>query len=184
MLARGPLWLTYRHGAVVIRRGYRWYPASWQLAIVRRLAASSARLGEHLAVAPVRERQIGGAAVAVQPYLANALPLRQLSARDLAEPRIAAGICAFWRSVGRCWQATGRLPDVGGRIYFPWELYQPLRTENVLVQPDGQCWLVDVAASKLFHSARWPTGKLHAWLLLRALDRAARRLGAAARQAA
>lgn len=184
VLARGPLWLTYRHGAVVIRRGYRWYPASWQQAVVRRLAAAATRLAEHLAVAPVRERRIGEAAVAVQPFLSDAIPLRLLSAGELAEPRRAAGICAFWQSVRRCWQATGRLPDVGGRVYVPWELYQPLKTANVLVQPDGQCWLVDVAASSIFHSARWPTGRLHAWLLLRALDRAARRLGAAARRVA
>jgi hypothetical protein len=114
----------------------------------------------------------------LQPYLADATPLRRLSAVQLADPVVLHSLVQFWHAVAQGWTKIGWLPDIGGRVYLPWELYRPLRTDNVLIDGTGACWLVDVGASATFHSARSPVGRLHAALMLRAIRRCALRFGA------
>ena len=179
ILARGPLWTTGRVGQSVIRRPARWLPAPLQHAIAAHLIGAAERVGGQLPVAPLRLRRFARAALVVQPYLRGAVPLRRLSQRHLADPVLVASLCRFWDAAERCWEQTGWLPDIGGRVYLPWELYQPLRTDNVLIDvgnAEATCWLVDVAASAPFHCARWPTARLHAALMHRAIRRCRARL--------
>lgn len=176
LLAGGPFLRTERWGDVVVRRGQPWCPPALARRLVGGLIRRGRLFGAYLPVPALRPAVLGGDEVAVQPYLAGAVPLRRLGPAELAAPRVAATLDRFWAGAERCWQETGWLPDIGGRVYLPWELYQPLRSDNVLVDAARRCWLVDPGATALFHCARWPTARLHAALMLAALRRARRAL--------
>ena len=169
-LAHG-LWLkTERCGSSVRRSFQPWCPPALGVYLLRRLVEQSERFASYLPVPPLREIPGGPDLIVVQPYLMGATPLRRLNAPQLADPTTVRSLCRFWQSVRRGWREVGWLPDIGGRVYLPWELYRPMRSENVVVDADGNCWLVDAAATATFHSARSPLGRLHAALMLRAIQ--------------
>jgi len=171
VLARGVWITTERRGNLVLRQPNWWCPAPLGRLVLRTLLNGARRFGSVLPVSPVRLVRRGSSAVLVQRYVSAARPLRRLTVNELANPYTRLAICRFWAAVERCWQETGWLPDVGGRVYFPWELYVPLRTDNVVLDTSGECWLVDVGATAIFHCARWPTARLHAALMLGAIRR-------------
>lgn len=181
VLARGLLLRTERQGGLVVRRAQPWCPPPLGRWLLRRLVRGGALFGVYLSLPPLRLTRRGSATVVTQRYLAGAVPLRHLTHADLADPRLAAALDTFWDAVERCWRETGRLPDIGGRVYLPWELYRPHCTDNVLVDLERRCWLVDPGATALFHCARWLPARLHAALMLRAVQRcrSALRRGAA-----
>jgi hypothetical protein len=177
VLARG-LWLkTERHGGLVLRRRQKWCPRPLGERLLRRLVIQGQYFGRYLPVAPLRSGQDLGNLVVLQSFAHGATPLRRLTPARRSDPKVIRSLCCFWAAVHRGWLTGGWLPDIGGRVHLPWELYQPWQTANVLVDVAGNCWLVDVGASTVFHSARFPFGRLHAALMLRALRRCMRRLG-------
>lgn len=176
LLAQG-LWLkTERCGDSVRRSAQPWCPRPLAVWLLKRLVEQYERVASYLPAPPLRLVLSGVEPHALQPYLEGATPLRRLSALQLADPTTIRSLCRFWQSVRRGWRALGWLPDVGGRVYLPWELYRPMHTENVVVAADGNCWLVDAAATATFHSARSPLGRLHASLMLRSIERCLIRL--------
>ena len=178
VLARS-LWLrTARCGADVVRSPQPWCPRPVGAWLLARLLAGAERFGSYLPVPPIRSVIVGNSQILLQPYLIDATPLRRLSARQLADPAVLRSVVQFWHAVAQGWTKVGWLPDIGGRVYLPWELYRPLRTDNVLVDMTGACWLVDVGASATFHNAHSPLGRLHATLMLRAIQQCIRRFGA------
>ena len=176
VLARG-LWLkTARCGTDVVRSPQPWCPPALGAWLQARLLSGAERFGGYLPVPPMRTVIGSDGQILLQPYLADATPLRQLTAVQLADPLVLHSLQQFWRAVAHGWQRIGWLPDIGGRVFLPWELYRPLQTDNVLIDGTGACWLVDVGATATFHSARSPVGRLHATLMLRAIRQCARRL--------
>jgi hypothetical protein len=168
VLARG-FWLkTERCDALVVRSAQWWCPRLLSERLLRELVVGADRFRPFLPVPSMWLAPRAGRPAVWQTFVAP----------SQVTPLIAPALCRFWEGVERCWHATGWLPDVGGRVYLPWELYSPLRSDNVVIDPAGMCWLVDVGATRLFHSAALPTGRIHAALMLLALRRAHRRLHA------
>ena len=97
--------------------------------------------------------------------------MRYLADERLRQPAVAQRLQALLRNVEQCYERTGWMPDIGGRVYVPGELYNIRRTDNLVLGVDGRWWLVDVGATELFHNRTWPTGRFHARLMLRALRR-------------
>lgn len=126
---------------------------------------------------PLHLVQRRGETFAMQRYVEGATPVRSLSPAQLGDATIVHSLCRFWDAVQQGWAAGGWLPDIGGRVYLPGDLYRPLRTDNVVVDDMGSCWLVDFGAGAVFHSARSPFGRLHAALMLRAIRRCMGRFG-------
>jgi len=177
VLSRG-LWLkTERRGGLVLRRRQKWCPRPLGELLLRRLVIRGQHFGRYLPVVPLRFGQDLGDAVVLQPFAHGATPLRRLTAARRSDPKIIRSLCRFWAAVQRGWLTGGWLPDIGGRVFLPWELYRPWQTDNVVVDGAGDCWLVDAGASAVFHSARSPFGRLHAALMLGALRQCMRRLG-------
>lgn len=177
VLSRG-LWLkTERRGGLVLRRRQKWCPRPLGELLLRRLVIQGQHFGRYLPVAPLRFEQDPGDLVVCQPFAQGATPLRRLPPALRSDPKVIRSLCFFWTAVHRGWLTGGWLPDIGGRVFMPWELYRPWQTDNVLVDGAGDCWLVDVGASAVFHSARSPLGRLHAALMCCALRQCTRRLG-------
>jgi hypothetical protein len=177
VLARG-VWLKAVRGGDLVRRERPWWcPPPLGELLLRRLMEQAKRFEAFLPVVPLREDHDCHGAVLLQPYVAGAVPLRRLSAARLRDPTVVRSLCELWYGALLAWRIGGRLPDIGGRVHRPWELYRPLQTDNVVVGAGGKCWLVDVGASTAFHSARSPFGRLHAGFMVRALRQSMRQLG-------
>ena len=180
VLARSLLMTTERRGGAVVRRPRRWWPGRLRRWLLTAQLRQAERFAAVLPLPLPRLVLLPDGPALMQPLLPNARPLRSLRPQDLAVPSVRAAIWRFWQDVERCWEQTGWLPDVGGRAHLPWELYAPLRSDNVLLDESGQCWLVDPSATAIFHDRRWPTARLHALLMRRALRRCRARWGGAA----
>lgn len=164
---------------LVVRAPQPWCPRPLGEWLLRRLLEQSKYFAQYLPIVPLFAVQGSTGTVLLQHYREDSTPLRCISAAQLADPKVVQALCHFWRAVESGWRAAGRLPDIGGRVYTPWELYSPLRTANVVVDTRGNCWLVDVGADTIFHNMQSPLGRLHGFLMLRAIRRARRRLGCA-----
>ncbi len=132
---------------------------------------------DYLPVPPTRfVRGRLGSFLVVQRYVKGAVLLRQVSDAQLAVPAVSAPLRGLLAQIAMCYAQTGWMPDVGGRVYVPGELYDVRRTDNLVLGADGRWWLVDVGATALFHHRKWPTGWLHTRFLMAAVRRFDRKL--------
>lgn len=178
VLARGPFVTTERVGDLVVRRPRRSCRLLLGPSLARGMSSALRRFRRYLPIPAthVRKGRFGDFVV-VQRYVAGAVPLRDVPDAKLHDPAVAAGLRALLEGAERCYAETGWLPDLGGRVYVPGELYDVRRTDNVVLGADGGWWLVDAGATALFHSRRWPTGWMHTQRMLRVIRRLARELG-------
>ncbi len=177
ILARGFWLVTERRGSVVRRRPAWWTPPLLSQVLLKQLVARAECFARYMCVAEIHLEGDGRHTIAVQCLVPDAVPLGLMRRCEALQDSLRTHLALLWSGAIRCWQEEGWLPDVGGRVYLPWELYDPFCSHNVVVDTVGRCYLVDAGCTALFHCRRSPLARIHAAIMCWSLRRHIRRLG-------
>jgi len=171
VLSRGALTRTVRHGRFVVRTPQCWWRPCIGLGPCVALERTYRIFSPRLPVPRSRwlRNRAGTPVAMVQRYIEGAQILRHLDCGTLVRSGAAESLLPVLEAIDMCYRETGWLPDIGGKAYLPWELYDVSRCDNLVLDRQGAWWLVDVGATALFHSRRWPPARLHLFLMRRAL---------------
>ncbi|MDQ3855621.1 MAG: hypothetical protein M3281_04415 [Chloroflexota bacterium] len=156
-------------------RGPLRQPASW----LRRNRQEHELVSCHMRVpctyhVRVRDRRGRPMSVILQDRLHGRL-LSELSDEYLREPRVLPNLSEALRSLERAVQELGWLPDIIGGPPR-WGLHDARNSNNLMVDDEGQVWLIDPGAFFFWFSTYNLVGRLYTTVLRRSAVRMLERL--------